>query len=73
MPPFDTALCRTLDTDHPLGQVPIGSASCPALAAAVSEADRLGTLAVTWRSLEARRRGQRSTGRAADDGFALDP
>ncbi|WP_254543401.1 NAD(P)H-dependent flavin oxidoreductase [Halomarina pelagica] len=71
MPPFDTALCRTLDIDHPLVQAPIGSASCPALAAAVSEAGGLGTLAVTWRGLDATRRAIRETRERTDRPFGV--
>lgn len=48
-----TPLCETLDLDHPIFQAPVGSATTPELAAAVSEAGALGTLAVTWRDLEA--------------------
>jgi nitronate monooxygenase len=47
-----TSLCETVDIDHPVIQAPIGSVSCPALAAAVSNAGGLGTLAVTWRDIE---------------------
>lgn len=44
-----TRLRSTLDIEHPIVQAPVGSVSCPALAAAVSEAGGLGTLAVSWR------------------------
>jgi nitronate monooxygenase len=50
VPSFDTALTDRLGLDVPLVQAPVGSATCPELAAAVSEAGGLGTLAVTWRS-----------------------
>jgi nitronate monooxygenase len=43
-----TALCDLLGIDHPIVQAPIGSASVPALAAAVSEAGALGTIALSW-------------------------
>ena len=39
-----------LGFDYPVIQAPIGSASCPALAAAVSDAGGLGMLALSWRS-----------------------
>jgi nitronate monooxygenase len=48
-----TPLCDRLGIDVPVVQAPIGSVSCPALAAAVSEAGGLGTLAVTWLGLDA--------------------
>ena len=44
-----TRLTSRLDVDVPVVQAPIGSATSPALDAAVSEAGGLGTLAVTWR------------------------
>ena len=44
-----TALRDVLGIEHPIVQAPIGSATCPALAAAVANAGGLGTLAVTWR------------------------
>jgi nitronate monooxygenase len=43
-----TPLCELLGIDHPIVQAPIGSASVPALAAAVSEAGALGTIALSW-------------------------
>jgi nitronate monooxygenase len=46
---LQTPLTRSLGLDGPVVQAPIGSATCPELAAAVSEAGGLGTLAVTWR------------------------
>lgn len=49
MPSLQTPLTRHLDIDAPVVQAPIGSATCPELAAAVSDAGGLGTLAVTWR------------------------
>ncbi|TQQ82960.1 nitronate monooxygenase [Halonotius terrestris] len=44
-----TALTESLDLDVPIVQAPIGSATCPELAAAVADAGALGMLAVTWR------------------------
>jgi NAD(P)H-dependent flavin oxidoreductase YrpB (nitropropane dioxygenase family) len=41
-------LCAQLGIDVPIVQAPIGSATTPALAAAVSGAGGLGTLALTW-------------------------
>ena len=43
-----TPLCALLGIDVPIVQAPIGSATCPELAAAVSGAGGLGTLALTW-------------------------
>ncbi len=43
-----TALCDLLGIDVPIVQAPIGSASVPALAAAVANAGGLGMLALTW-------------------------
>ena len=43
-----TPLCALLGIDLPIVQAPIGSASTPELAAAVSEAGGLGMLAQTW-------------------------
>jgi nitronate monooxygenase len=47
-----TRLTDLLGIEHPVVQAPIGSATCPELAAAVSDAGGLGHLAVTWRSLD---------------------
>jgi len=46
--PVRTPLCDLLGIDVPIVQAPIGSASVPALAAAVSEAGALGTIALSW-------------------------
>jgi nitronate monooxygenase len=43
-----TPLCEQLGIDHPIVQAPIGSAAVPRLAAAVSEAGALGTIALSW-------------------------
>jgi len=43
-----TALCRRLGIRVPIIQAPIGSATSPKLAAAVTNAGGLGMLAVTW-------------------------
>ena len=43
-----TPLCDRLGIEHPIVQAPIGSAAVPALAAAVSNAGALGSLALTW-------------------------
>jgi nitronate monooxygenase len=43
-----TPVCDLLGIDVPIVQAPIGSASVPALAAAVSDAGALGTIALSW-------------------------
>ncbi len=43
-----TPLCRLLDVQVPVIQAPVGSASTPELAAAVTNAGGLGMLAITW-------------------------
>jgi len=43
-----TALCELFGVDVPVVQAPIGSASVPALAAAVTGAGALGTIALSW-------------------------
>lgn len=47
---ISTPLTTLLGISAPVIQAPIGSFSCPALAAAVSEAGGLGTLALSWDS-----------------------
>src|ERR1022692_3294246 len=54
-------LTRLLGVEHPVIQAPIGSASCPALAAAVSNAGGLGMLALSWRKIDAIQRLIRET------------
>ena len=43
-----TRLCDLFRIEHPVVQAPIGTASTPALAAAVSEAGALGSVALSW-------------------------
>jgi NAD(P)H-dependent flavin oxidoreductase YrpB (nitropropane dioxygenase family) len=45
----DTRLCRALGISLPIVQAPIGSATTADLAAAVSQAGALGSLALSWR------------------------
>jgi nitronate monooxygenase len=56
-----TPLCERLQIDLPIIQAPIGSASCPALAAAVSNSGGLGMLALSWRTPEVTRQMIRQT------------
>jgi len=55
MAALTTRLTEALDLAVPIAQAPIGSATCPALAAAVADAGGLGMLAVTWRDPAATR------------------
>lgn len=55
MPRLTTTLTDTLGLDVPIVQAPVGSATCPALAATVADAGALGMLAVTWRDETATR------------------
>jgi nitronate monooxygenase len=66
-----TALHDVLDVDHPIVQAPIGSATCPGLAAAVADAGGLGHLAVTWRSLDGTREIIAETLGTTDDPVAV--
>lgn len=47
-----TRLCDRFDLHVPVIQAPVGGATCPELAATVSEAGALGTLSITWRSVQ---------------------
>ncbi len=66
-----TDLCTRLDVTRPVVQAPIGSLTCPDLAAAVSNAGGLGTLAVTWHDLDATRRTIERTRDLTDEPFAV--
>lgn len=56
-----TALCEMLGIEIPIIQAPIGSATSPELAAAVSNAGGLGMLALSWRNREEVRQAIRDT------------
>jgi len=71
MPEFDTRLTETLDLVVPIVQAPIGSATCPALAAAVADAGGLGMLAVTWRDEAATREAVATTLDRTDGAVAV--
>ncbi len=66
-----TALHDVLGVEQPVVQAPIGSATCPELAAAVAEAGGLGHLAVTWRSLDGTRAVIEETLAATDGAVAV--
>lgn len=50
-----TSLCELLGIEVPIVQAPIGSATTPELAAAISNEGALGTLAASWRDLDSLR------------------
>jgi nitronate monooxygenase len=66
-----TRLTDLLGIEYPIVQAPIGSATCPELAAAVTDSGGLGHLAVTWRSLDGTRRVIEETREATDGPFAV--
>jgi nitronate monooxygenase len=53
--------CKLARIELPIVQAPMGGASCPALAAAVSNAGGMGMLAVSWSPLDAVREQIRET------------
>ena len=71
MAAFSTPVCEALGIEHPIAQAPIGSLTCPDLAAAVSNAGGLGTLAVTWQDPDATRRAIERTWDLTDAPFAV--
>jgi NAD(P)H-dependent flavin oxidoreductase YrpB (nitropropane dioxygenase family) len=66
-----TPVCVMLGITVPVVQAPIGSATTPALAGAVSAAGGLGTLALTWVSAPKARRLVRQTRQLTDRPFAV--
>ena len=68
---LSTPLCDQLGIDVPIVQAPIGSATCPELAAAVSGAGALGTLALTWTSPDGCAEKIRRTRALTDRPFAV--
>ena len=54
-------LCNSLKIELPIVQAAMGGASCPELAAAVSNAGGLGMLALSWSSADDMRREIRKT------------
>jgi NAD(P)H-dependent flavin oxidoreductase YrpB (nitropropane dioxygenase family) len=56
-----TPLCRRLELTAPVVQAPVGSATTPELAAAVSNAGGLGMLALTWTPPDSVRESIRAT------------
>ncbi len=68
---IQTSLCRLLGIELPIIQAPIGSATCPALAAAVSEAGGLGMLALSWRNTDEMRQIVRETQKLTSRPFGV--
>jgi nitronate monooxygenase len=68
---METELTELVGIDHPIVQAPIGSATCPELAAAVANVGGLGHLAVTWRDREETRRVIERTRDMTDRPFSV--
>ena len=66
-----TALTELLQIKYPIIQAPIGSATTPELAAAVSNAGGLGSLALSWKDLETTKTNIRQTKKLTDKPFAV--
>ena len=66
-----TPLCRRLDLTAPVVQAPVGSATTPELAAAVSNAGGLGMLALTWTPPGSVRESIRATRALTDRPFGV--
>ena len=66
-----TSLTEMLGLDHPIVQAPIGGLSNPKLAAAVSNAGGLGTIAMTWTEPEVMRARIRETRSLTDRPFGV--
>jgi len=66
-----TAATELLGIDLPIVQAPMGGASCPELAAAVSNAGGLGMLALSWHPVEALRSDIRGARALTDKPFGV--
>ena len=66
-----TGLTELLRIQYPIIQAPIGSATTPELAAAVSNAGGLGSLALSWKDLDTMRANIRQTKEMTDKPFAV--
>ncbi len=66
-----TRLTKLLNIKYPIIQAPIGSATTPELASAVSNSGGLGTLALSWKGLDLTREYIRQTKRLTDKPFAV--
>ncbi len=70
-PLLTTPMCELLGIDLPIVQAPIGSATSPALASAVSNAGGLGTLALSWTDATGVREKVRATRTLTGRPFAV--
>src|SRR5262245_13914044 len=68
---METAFTRLLGIEHPIVQAPIGGMTNPRLAAAVSNAGGLGTLAISWMSPPDIRRAIAETRSLSDRPFGV--
>ncbi|MEW1656749.1 nitronate monooxygenase [Streptomyces sp. NPDC093707] len=66
-----TGLCQALGISTPIVQAPVGSAATAELAAAVSQAGGLGTLALTWVTPQEAAQRIRTTRRLTDRPFGV--
>jgi nitronate monooxygenase len=66
-----TRLTNLLNIKYPIIQAPIGSATTPELASAVSNSGGLGTLALSWKDLDLTREYIRQTKKLTDKPFAV--
>ena len=66
-----TTLTEALDIEVPIVQAPVGSATCPALAATVADAGAVGMLAVSWRDEAATREVITETQRRTEGVFGV--
>jgi len=66
-----TTLTNTIGLEVPIVQAPVGSATCPELAATVANAGALGMLAVTWRDEETTRKVITETKHRTDGIFGV--
>jgi NAD(P)H-dependent flavin oxidoreductase YrpB (nitropropane dioxygenase family) len=68
---LETRFCRLLGLTAPIVQAPVGSAATPELAAAVSNAGGLGTLALSWTPPESVSQQIRATRALTERPFAV--
>lgn len=68
---LSTPLTKQLGIELPIVQAPIGSATCPELAASVSQAGGLGMLAITWRDLDESRTVIQQTQKLTEKPFGI--
>jgi len=71
MAQLSTPLTDALDLAVPIVQAPIGSATCPELAASVADAGALGMLAITWRDAATTRTAIAETKARTDGVFGV--